>query len=194
MRRTAVAAMGLVGLVWTTDSTPPPVPDDEALAIAEAAFVASVSSDVGEPELVACAIDTFGQIQCYGIVYGETVDDPATLVIQTGWIDDDGEFSSLSEPRPISLADDDEDQADSPDDLRQRAEDYLTTYEFEVEANLYGRVENPRCETPETADEGETFGCRFDMVMTSGTVLLAEVRVRVEEGGGIFVYNLELVS
>ena len=40
---------------------------------------------------------------------GETPADPWTLVIQAGWIDDNGE---LSEPRPIALAVDDENQSD----------------------------------------------------------------------------------
>ncbi len=97
MHPLAVVAASLLDPGWMAGSEPPRLPDEEAIEVAESAFIAAVSATLDEPELVACAIDTLGSIQCYGLVRGETPGD-ATVVIQAGWIDDDGEFHSLSEP------------------------------------------------------------------------------------------------
>lgn len=182
---------GLAGLA----SAPPDVPDDDAaIEIAKQAFTDAVSSEIGEARLVACAIDEYDSIQCYGLVNGGTLDDPSTLVIQAGWIDDDGGFFALSEPTPISLTRDDEDEAtNSPDDLRQLAEDYLTTFEFEEAAGLFGHVENPRCETPDSTEEGEVFACRFDMV-TNENVFVMEARFRVTETGDIAAIHVDFTG
>jgi hypothetical protein len=188
----AVPAVALIGGL-AVGTSPPSIPDAKAVEIiedAEDAFIDAVTDRIGEPSLVACAIDEFEErdefdgfpFQCYGLVFGDEIGDSTTLAMQTGWIDEMGEFFSVNEPHAMLLAEGDDQPDDSADEIRQAAEDYLVSFEFEdalTAAGRPGRIENPRCATPDSTEAGDTFECHFDRVTSDFTFL-----TRVDFAGG----------
>ena len=122
--------------------------------------------------------------------YGVT-DDIETLVIQWAVVDD-----GVYEPRTTQVfpLTDGVDAVSETDHLRQQAEELLVSFEFKDSADLPGRVENPRCETPESAEPGEVFWWRFDVVCPSGTVIVAECSTRVMDDSTVSVLRVRHLS
>ena len=179
----------------------PEPPDEASLQVARATFVEDVTiqfGHLGELHWVACASepDWIAEIRCYGVLTeaddneADTIGRYVGVVEVGGWINDQGDFDSLHGPQLLPY---DPVGVDSADDIRLRAEEYVTTYEFEVDAELFGRVANPRCETPESTETGEIFECRVDMVTNQNTFTMT-VRFRITEGGGILATRVDFAT
>jgi hypothetical protein len=153
-------------------------PDDDLEALAEAGFTEDVEDDYGALLFAACALDIEPTwAHCYGLT-----DDQNAFVIQRGVISDDEYTAGATRAIPAHLV---WNQGVGADGLRQDAEALLVTGDFEINAEVPGRVDHPRCETPASTEAREVFWCRFDVVLAGGTVLAAESSMSVTEDGDV---------
>lgn len=160
--------------------------DDDIEAVAEAGFKADVADEYGPLLFVACGTDVEpGWMHCYGLA-----DDQSTLVIQRGVVRD-GEYEAGA-TRAIPMAEVwGQGVGVDVEDLQQRAEDLIVSVDFEIENDLPGRVENTRCETPESSEPGELFTCRFDVVTPRNVALAVDCSMRVTEDGDVAATRCE---